>query len=46
ADFEVEACDAKGRLAPCSPIADRLSLPAALADRPDQEAAEQRRASA
>ncbi|GCD57109.1 ImuA family protein [Acetobacter pasteurianus] len=36
ADFEVEACDGKGR----------LSLPAALADRPDQEAAGQRRASA
>ncbi|KPH85226.1 hypothetical protein GLUCOINTEAF2_0203512 [Komagataeibacter intermedius AF2] len=34
ADFEVEACDAKGRLAPC-----RLTLPADLADRPDQEAA-------
>ena len=41
ADFEVEACDAKGRLAPC-----RLALPAALADRPDQEAAGHRRARA
>ncbi|KON62779.1 hypothetical protein KOEU_37300 [Komagataeibacter europaeus] len=41
ADFEVEACDAKGRLAPC-----RLALPAALADRPAQEAAGYRRARA
>ena len=41
ADFEVEACDAKGRLAPW-----RLALPAALADRPAQEAAGNRRARA
>uniref|UniRef100_A0A6P4EFU5 Protein ImuA-like n=2 Tax=cellular organisms TaxID=131567 RepID=A0A6P4EFU5_DRORH len=46
ADFEVEACDAKGRLAPCIPVADRLSLPAALADGSDQEGAGQRRARA
>lgn len=46
ADFEVEACDAKGRLAPYIPVADRLALPAALADRPDQEAAWTRRARA
>ncbi|MBO1324307.1 ImuA family protein [Acetobacter sp. TBRC 12305] len=41
ADFEVEACDAQGRLAPC-----RLALSAALADGSDQEEAGQRRARA
>ncbi|MCG0999337.1 ImuA family protein [Acetobacter persici] len=46
ADFEVEACDAKGRLAPCIPVADRLALPATLADRPDQETTWARRARA
>ncbi|MFT8491380.1 MAG: damage-inducible protein, partial [Gluconobacter oxydans] len=45
ADFEVEACDAKGRLAYSRCLAGGLALPAALANRPDQEAAGARRAS-
>ncbi|WP_215768758.1 ImuA family protein [Gluconobacter sp. P5B12] len=46
ADFEVEACDAKGRLAYSRCLAGGLALPAALANRPDQETAGARRASA